>query len=142
MEPVYSSCTWSISVACDWRAAYAFISDPANLPRWATTFCLSAKVSGKDWILETPQGSLGLRLTPGNEFGVVDHVVIPGSGEEVYVPMRVVPNGQGCEILFTLFRRAGEEQFEADKKLVGMDLNKLKEVLETKGFSTGNIFCK
>lgn len=125
--------TWSLSIECGWREAYAFVSDPANLPQWAKTFCLSARLLENDWILETPQGALTLRMTPCNELGVVDHVVIPPSGEEVYVPMRVLPNGAGCEVLFTLFRRNMTlEQFKADIKLVEQDLNTLKEVLEKK----------
>jgi hypothetical protein len=46
--------------------------------------------------------------------------------------MRVVPNGRGCEILFTVLQFPGvtDEQFKADLETVRTDLHNLKQVLE------------
>jgi hypothetical protein len=45
--------------------------------------------------------------------------------------MRVIPNGEGCEILFTVLQLAGrsDEQFEADIETVRADLGSLRDVL-------------
>jgi hypothetical protein len=45
--------------------------------------------------------------------------------------MRVIPNGEGCEILFTVLQLAGrsDEQFEADLETVRADLGSLRDVL-------------
>lgn len=66
-------------------------------------------------------------------WGVLDHWVTPAPGVEVYVPMRVVANGEGSEVIFTLFQQPGmtDEQFAADARLVEQDLATLKKVLET-----------
>jgi hypothetical protein len=43
---------------------------------------------------ETPQGLAKVSLTQRNEFGILDHYVKTSSGvEDVFVPMRVVQNG-------------------------------------------------
>jgi hypothetical protein len=63
----------------------------------------------------------------------LDHTVIPAPGVEIYVPLRVVANGDaGSEVLFTLFRQPGmsDEKFAADAKWVLSDLQKLKALLE------------
>jgi hypothetical protein len=46
--------------------------------------------------------------------------------------MRVVPNADGTELIFTLFRLPGmtDEKFEQDAKLVLTDLMALKNLLE------------
>jgi hypothetical protein len=52
---------------------------------------------------------------------------------EIYVPLRVVANGDaGSEVLLTLFRRPGmsDEKFAADAEWVLSDLRKLKALLE------------
>jgi len=102
------------------------------MPVWATTFCKSIEKSNGEWIAMTPQGQVKIRLAEKNHFGVLDHYVIPAPGVEVYVPMRVVPNGSGSEMMFTLFRLPdmSEEQYAADAELVGQDLRTLKDILE------------
>ncbi|MGH3505202.1 MAG: hypothetical protein ACRDQA_30565, partial [Nocardioidaceae bacterium] len=37
-----------------------------------------------------------------NDFGALDHVVTLPSGESVYNPLRVIPEGDGCEVVFTV----------------------------------------
>lgn len=46
--------------------------------------------------------------------------------------MRVVPNGDGSEFLFSLFRQPGmsDEAFAKDKAAVEKDLKTLKDLLE------------
>jgi hypothetical protein len=46
--------------------------------------------------------------------------------------MRLIANGSGCELLFTLFREPSmsDQQFVADVGWVKRDLNGLKDLLE------------
>ena len=73
-----------------------------------------------------------VRFIGRNELGVVDHYVNPAPGVEVYVPMRVVSNGPGSEVMLTLYRRPdmSEEQHAVDVGLVEQDLRHLKDLLE------------
>lgn len=100
--------------------AYAFASDPAELPRWAAGL---ADPTLSDAVVD---------FVPQNEFGVLDHVVRLPSGEAVYNPMRVIPWETGCEVVFTLRRRPGvtDAEFEADAAAVAADLEALRGLLE------------
>ena len=73
-----------------------------------------------------------VRFTKSNSYGVLDHYVELPDGSEIYVPMRVIANGTGSEVMFTLFRVPGmtDEKFAADAEWVMRDLNRLKELLE------------
>jgi hypothetical protein len=46
--------------------------------------------------------------------------------------MRVIPNGAGSSVIFTLLRRPGvsEQQFDEDARTVEKDLTTLKGLLE------------
>jgi len=82
--------------------------------------------------METSGGAMAIKLAPQNDLGVLDHYLTPAGGETVYVPMRVVANGSGSEVLFTLFRLpgVGDEDYAADAALVRQDLDTLKGLLE------------
>ena len=113
---------------------YEFASDPMNLPRWAAGLSRS-KVSreGDEWIMDAPFGKVGVKFAERNAFGVMDHDVKLESGVTFNNPMRVVPNGEGSEFVFTLIRRPGmtEEQFTQDKAAIEKDLKTLKNLLES-----------
>ena len=73
-----------------------------------------------------------VRFTPPNPFRIADHWVIPPSGAEIALPMRVLANGGGSEVTFHLFRQPemDDARFAADAEWVGRDLATLKQVLE------------
>ena len=52
---------------------------------------------------------------------VLDHDVTVGSANPVHNPMRVVPNGEGAEFIFTLIRQPGmpDQQFAEDGPIGG-----------------------
>ena len=115
------------------NAVYTFASKPENLPRWAAGLASSeVKHDGEAWVANAPFGKVRIRFAESNSFGVMDHDVELDSGVVVHNPMRVVPNGDGSEFIFTLLRRPGmsEEQFAADARAVDKDLRALKELLE------------
>jgi hypothetical protein len=132
MPDVHPSKTRTISIDAPPERVAAFASNPENLPRWATAFVRSVRRSGDAWIAETPVGPLGIRFVAPNAFGVLDHVVRLPDGSESLSSMRVIPNGAGSEVLFTLFQRPGmtDAQFAEDVGMVERDLRTLKGVME------------
>lgn len=111
---------------------YAFASNPLNLARWASGLG-SAVVQGDGHVVvETVQGPVRVTFAPHNEYGVLDHEVRTPSGETVYVPLRVIADDDGCEVVFTLRRSPGmtDAELERDAGLVTGDLDRLKRVLE------------
>ncbi|GEM_PF-2235150 len=124
--------TLTVTIACTPTKVYGFVSNLANLPKWAKTFAKSVRKSKGAWKIETPQGPAGIRMAKKNTFGILDHHVEPKGAPELLVPMRVVPNARGSEVIFTLFQMPGmsEENFERDIHMVEKDLQSLKEALE------------
>lgn len=123
----------SVSIERDWRSIYEFAADPTNLSKWAEGLGSEVEKSGDAWIALTPHGPIRIRFSPPNDFGVLDHVVILESGDEIPVPLRVVANGTGGEVTLTLFRtpEMTDESFEADAEMVRRDLLTLKLLLES-----------
>ena len=132
MATMYQSRNLSVQIRRNPRDVYNFTSVPENFPRWASGLGKSLKRKNGEWIAETPQGPIKVRFTERNEFGILDHYVIPESGVEIYIPMRVIPNGSGSELIFTLFRLSdvSDEKFAADAEWVMRDLTALKNLLE------------
>jgi hypothetical protein len=114
---------------------YAFASDPANLPRWAPGLGSAVVQEDGDWFVETTEGRVQVTFAPLNDLGVLDHVVRTPAGETVYVPMRAIADGDGCEVVFTLRRLdwMSDADLERDAALVSGDLARLKAVLESGG---------
>jgi hypothetical protein len=126
-----------ISIYIDRRPAevYEFASDPRNLPRWAAGLARSeVQKDGDEWVADAPFGKVRIRFAEQNAFGVLDHDIKLESGVTVHNPMRVVPNGEGSEFVFTLIRRPGvsDAEFARDKEAVENDLKTLKDLLERK----------
>ena len=86
------------------------------MPKWASGLGKALTKLNGEWLVDTPQGPMKVRFTARNDLGVLDHYVIPESGPEIYIPLRVIANGAGSELMFTLFRQPGrsEEKFAAD----------------------------
>lgn len=122
----------SVSIDRPLSEVYAFASDPRNLPRWAPGLGSAIEPDGDGWAVETSQGRVGLTFAPQNEYGVLDHVVRTPTEETVYMPVRAIADGDGCEVVITL-RRApemSEADFDRDTALVTADLGLLKQVVE------------
>lgn len=126
-----------ISESIDRPAAdvYRYASDPANLPAWAPGLGSAVENIDGHWVVETPAGPARFAFVERNQLGVLDHEVTLPSGDVIYNPMRVVPDGGGSEVVFTLRRLPGmsSEDFERDAGLVQADLTRLKQLLEAAG---------
>jgi hypothetical protein len=122
----------SVSIECKAAQAYAWLAVPENFPQWATGLATSLREVDGEWLAETPFGAMKIRFSPPNEFGVLDHWVCPEVGGEIYVPLRVVSNGTGCELILTLFRMPDmtDAKFAEDADLVRRDLEFAKKLLE------------
>ena len=125
-----------ISISIDRSAAqvYEFASNPENLPKWAGGLSGSIKKVNDDWIAEAPMGKVKVKFADKNNFGVLDHDVTLASGVKFYNPMRVLPNDDGSEVVFTLYRHPGmsDQKFAEDAALVEKDLMRLKTYLRNK----------
>jgi hypothetical protein len=132
MGRTYKAKTLTISINRPAAEVYAFAANVENLPRWATSFVRSVRKTPQGWTADTTEGAMGFEFAAKNSLGVLDQIVRPAPGIEVLVPIRVVPNGDGAEVLFTLIQVPGmpDEKFSRDMGMIERDLKTLKTVLE------------
>ena len=119
----------------DWRAVYDFAAKPENMPQWASGLASGLTRDGADWIADGgPIGNVRVRFAAPNDFGVIDHTVTLPDGPVVENALRVVPNGDGAEVMFTLLRQPGMDDavFERDAAHIARDLDTLKRLMEEK----------
>ena len=126
-----------ITISIDRSATdvYEYMSNPHNTPQWAVGLSNGIEQHGDVWITDSPMGKVRVKFAPRNVFGVVDHDVIMPDGTVVHNPLRVMPrSGATSEVVFTLFRNdvMTDDEYERDAAAITTDLNKLKEVLESR----------
>ena len=128
--------TRHLTVRIDRRAeeVYEYAADPANIPIWAPGLGTSIERVGDEWYVGIGDGRVRVAFAAPNPFGVLDHEVTLPSGEVASIPMRVIADGDACEVVFTLVATGHERRdFERDTGLVQADLARLKRVLEAAG---------
>lgn len=119
-------------VRCSAGRAYAYARDPANLPVWAAGLGGAIALVDGQWRVPSPDGDVVVEFVHDNDLGVLDHTVVLPDGTSVYNPLRVLPDGDGCEVVFTLRRRPAmsDDDFARDAAAVAQDLRTLQRVLE------------
>lgn len=122
----------SVSINTSAQQVYAFVANPENLPRWASGLSDSIRKVDDEWVADSPMGEVKVKFADRNPFGVLDHHVTLPSGFKAYNPMRVFPNGEGSELVFTLYRlpETTDEEFTEDMHAIERDLRALKVILE------------
>ncbi|GGD93215.1 SRPBCC family protein [Paenibacillus nasutitermitis] len=122
----------SVQIANSPRSVYEYAMNPGNFPEWTSSFSRSVRQTGGEWIVETPDGPMAVAFAAPNEWGILDHHVRLASGQKLFNPMRVIPNGEGCEVHFTLFRQPdmSDQKFAEDAGMVQRDLESLKSRME------------
>jgi hypothetical protein len=115
------------------REVYEFIAEPGNFPKWAAVIESDFRPVGpNEWSGNTPTGRRIVRFCERNGFGVLDHAIYKAGEEPVMMPMRVFPNGTGCELTFSYFRPPGmtDEQFSSAIDWITADFQVLRSLLE------------
>jgi len=122
----------SISINCVKEKVYEFASNPENFPDWLDFLKTISKKSDTLWNAETDLGNIQIEFVAKNEFGIIDHIVTLPEGAKIKNVLRVIENGDGSEVVFTLFRlpEKTEKEFNDDANLVAKDLKTLKNILE------------
>ena len=116
----------------NWVDLYETIWKPDYFPKWASGLSHSSLVQeSTHWKASGPDGVVKIRFTAHNPFGVMDHYVDSGFCKEVYVPMRVMANQEGAQVLITVFRQPlmSDEKFAKDVAWVTQDLETLYTLL-------------
>ena len=124
--------TKSVSIDAAPAKIVRFLSDPANLPRWAVGFAQSVRREGQAWRVRTAGGEVGLRVAAQESSGVVDFWISPSPGIEALAASRVIPRGHGAEYIFTQFQGPGMDDaaFKKSVQALEHELAVLKALME------------
>lgn len=111
---------------------YAYVIDPRNLPTWASGLAKSVEQRDGTWFVDSGDGEWTVEFAEHNGFRVADHLVTLPDGTKQLNPMRVVANGLGSEVLFTVFRGEvdTEDEWIALQATIQADLDALGPALE------------
>lgn len=132
MNDIFEVRSISVSIRRSPADVYGFAGNGENLPRWASGLGQTVRKVDGEWQADGPVGRVRIRFADRNDFGVLDHDVHLESGATVHNPMRVVPNGAGSTVTFTLLRLpdVSKQKFDEDAARVEKDLLALKGLLE------------
>ena len=104
--------TLSVTIDAPFERVVADLADPTSHPEWATEFFAgpARPVSTTEAEVDVPMmgGPARLRVDADRGRGVVDVALAPGGGDYgPPIPVRVVRNGDGVDVLWTLARTPG-----------------------------------
>jgi polyketide cyclase/dehydrase/lipid transport protein len=124
--------TQTVTIGAPPKQVLGFVGDGANLPRWAIGFAKSVRRCEAGWMVATGQGEVPTSIVVDEDAGTVDFRMEPTPGVEATAYARVVPNGEGSELVFTQMQQPGvpDEVFDQLVAAVGHELAALKALLE------------
>ena len=123
--------TRTITITAPAATVHRFVSDPANLPRWAPGFAPRIREEDGHWLIETPRGETEIVVSGSPEHGTVD--VRAAADPRPSVCSRVIANGEGSEYLVTLFLApdAGEPAVTEEMTIVEEELQAVRDLCES-----------
>ena len=132
MKKISRSAIKHVDIQAAPAKAFAFLTDPLNWPEYAVVNLRSVS-PGKDGRFKavTKFGEGELEINPVKEVGIFDHAWRdPQASWQVY--SRVVPNGDGCTVMMTLFQPPvmNDAQFDTAMKEMDLELAQLRQILE------------
>lgn len=116
--------TQTVTLPVSFEEAFAFLAEPENLPRWAVGFARGIRREGDDWIVQTAQGEMPIRVVADAVRGTIDFQMRVAPELEAVAYSRVVPNDSGAEYAFTQIQPPGmtDEVFAAQRATLAEEL--------------------
>ncbi|HYF47457.1 MAG TPA: SRPBCC family protein [Acidimicrobiales bacterium] len=124
--------TQTVTIETDPDEVIRFVGDGSNLPRWAIGFAKDVRPADAGWVVTTGQGEVLTSIAVDEVVGTVDFQMEPAPGVCATAYCRVVPNGDGAELVFTQFQQPGvpDEVFDQLVAALAHELVALKALLE------------
>lgn len=126
--------TLSVTITRHWLDLYETIWKPDYFPKWVSQLGdAPLQAEGNYWRAKGAEDALKVRFTEHNSYGVMDHWIDNGFGKEIYMPMRIVPNQEGAQVLLTLFRQpfTSDEKFQQELAVLQQNLQRLYQRVTT-----------
>jgi hypothetical protein len=124
--------TQTVTVDAPPEKVLRFVADGRNLPRWAIGFAKDVRPDDHGWMVTTGQGEVSVAIDWNEAAGTVDFHLRPAPGVEATAYARVVPNGEGAEVLFTQLQQPGTPDAVFDQLVAAVrhELVALKALVE------------
>jgi hypothetical protein len=122
--------TRTISIAAPPAIVLDLLADPGRLPEWAPAFASAARPDGHDWLVDSGGTQFRIQVPVSRDHGTVD-LLRPGDTSRG-ARMRVLPNGDGSEFVFTLIFPPGIEPGVIARQMttVESELRMVRELCE------------
>jgi uncharacterized protein YndB with AHSA1/START domain len=111
--------TRSISIAATPAAVHAYLADAQNLPEWAPSFAAAVRPRGEDWVVIVGDAEIDVAILADRDRGTVDIVSAADHAQGAF--LRVLPNRQGSELLFTLLFAHDTPEQEIDAHMATVE---------------------
>src|ERR1700742_3597777 len=133
---MFNSETFGFTIGRPLSEVYEFLLEPANLACWAVDGSAAMRhLGGQFRAAETSVGPRIIRFAERNDFGILDHHIFRHAGDTPHpVGARVVANGAGAELIFTMFQRTemSDSEWGLLKDAVTADLRAMQAMLNAR----------
>ena len=128
-----NSDTFSMSVGVTPERAWSFLAAIENWPEFSPFARAVHRIDTDSWQVTSPQGEILLKSRFVERHLLLDHEVHTG-GRWVFIPYRVVPNLDGCELIMTNFQSPGDsdDEYREQNDWVMRELDGAKRFLESR----------
>jgi cold-inducible RNA-binding protein len=129
MKNTHLAKTLTASLPGNARDLFTRISDPDNLPQWHPSFCRSLRRENGSLLVESPRGTVPVHFVRDDHSLVLDIVVLVAEGIKLTHAIRLLPNGEGSEIVWTLVKPEGitDSVFHEQLRWAGNALHALRK---------------
>jgi len=120
--------TLTASLPQDAQSLFAWVADPENLAQWHSSFCRALRKTDGSYIAESPRGPVPVRFIRDDRSFVIDILTEVVEGIELTNAIRVLSNGEGSEMIWTLVKPDGvsESIFNEQLRWAGSALHNLR----------------
>lgn len=124
--------TISVSINVKPEKVYEFVSELNNWKQFSDFGKDIEQIEDGKWIFHTSQGDITVLTRFDRRNMLLDHTCILKSGEEQFIPYRVVPNGDGSELIMTNFKgkTSSDKDYAQQLKWMTDELDNIKAILE------------
>jgi hypothetical protein len=134
VEPVMPAKMICIGIDRPARDVYDFLCEPLNFGKWVFAGDAGMEPLGDgEWAVETSVGARIIRFSIRNHLGVASYGARLHQGAPLHpIPMRVMPNDGGTELIYGFLQRPGttDEEWASVIEWVTADITALKAMLE------------
>ena len=133
MKTISRSAIQAVDIQAPFERVFGFLANPMNWPRYAVVNLRSVSPGERGWFkMVTKFGQGEIRVNPVKELGIIDHDWRDPQANWT-VPARIVANGDGVTVMYTLFQPPAmtDHQFDQAMQEMDIEMNKLREILES-----------